>query len=354
VSRAQRYHLRISFLVLDFFLTGASLLPAVFAILIFFGYSAWKASKYKLPNLDTLTHKQRKNLRDEYESLAKRGGPENNEVTAGDISACCDDIGVDMSIDEIEAIILEGDKNHSGALGFDQFLDILHAGSGKFPELITAFDRRRHMQGVYAIVGVIVFMLYPGVCQTAFAALRCRDLGDGVSVLEADYAIECESSKYQLFRVFAMFTILAVPVGIPVGAFLLMRKSEEKILAEDLDTLRQFNVLVGDYEPQYHYWECIELGRKLILAGFVSILRLLVSRLRACCTFSVSHVAMNRVPLSCRSCSWRPEARYRSQLRWSYLSVSSRCRCGARLTPTRPTTSSKRCPRSPSSSYFLA
>ena len=191
-------------------------------------------------------------------------------MTAGDISACCDDIGVDMSIDEIEAIILEGDKNHSGALGFDQFLDILHAGSGKFPELITAFDRRRHMQGVYAIVGVIVFMLYPGVCQTAFAALRCRDLGDGVSVLEADYAIECESSKYQLFRVFAMFTILAVPVGIPVGAFLLMRKSEEKILAEDLDTLRQFNVLVGDYEPQYYYWECIELGRKLILAGFVS------------------------------------------------------------------------------------
>lgn len=85
------------------------------------------------------------------------------------------------------------------------------------------------------------------------------------------------------------------------GAYLKLKQNEAKILARDRDTLREFNALVGDYEPEYYYWviaspfirfcsirncrpgfelifffcrlcswqECIELGRKLVLAGFV-------------------------------------------------------------------------------------
>jgi len=48
-----------------------------------------------------------------------------------------------------------------------------------------------------------------------------------------------------------------------------MRNYREKIIAEDGDTLRQFNALMGDYEPISYYWESIELSRKLILAGFI-------------------------------------------------------------------------------------
>ena len=61
--------------------------------------------------------------------------------------------------EEIEQIILDGDENHSGALSFEQFLNCLYAGSGKFPELIAAYNKRRHTQGVYAIISVVVFML---------------------------------------------------------------------------------------------------------------------------------------------------------------------------------------------------
>eukprot|EP01043_Picozoa_sp_COSAG02_P043731 COSAG02_NODE_3838_length_6163_cov_26.286115_2_plen_136_part_00 len=63
-----------------------------------------------------LTHKERKNLRDEYESLAARGGPEDNEVTASDIAGCCEDLGINMPRDEIDGIIREGDESHSGAM----------------------------------------------------------------------------------------------------------------------------------------------------------------------------------------------------------------------------------------------
>lgn len=57
-----------------------------------------------------------------------------------------------------------------------------------------------------------------------------------------------------------------------LGAFVILRRHEEKILAQDRDTIREFNTLLGDYEPEWYFWECIELGRKLILAGFVSML----------------------------------------------------------------------------------
>ena len=90
--------------------------------------------------------------------------------------------------------------------------------------------------------------------QTAFAALRCRDLGESVSVLEADYRIDCNSSDYQTFRYFAAFVILAIPIGIPLGSYLILRKHEEKILAKDSDTLREFNALLGDYEPECVLW----------------------------------------------------------------------------------------------------
>jgi hypothetical protein len=241
----------------------------IIVIGLVFAYSQWSVSRLKLPDKESLTEKAKINLRDEYESLAQRGGPENDEVTAEDIAACCSDLGIAMTKEEIDEIIRGADDSHSGALSFEEFLDCVFAGSGKFPELVASYDRRRHTQGVYAIVSVVVFMLYPGVCQTAFAALRCRDLGDGVSVLEIDYNVDCNSSDYQIFRIFAVFVIFLIPVGIPLGAYLMMRKHKAMILARDRDTIREFNSLLGDYEPEYYYWECVELARKLILAGFV-------------------------------------------------------------------------------------
>ena len=67
--------------------------------------------------------------------------------------------------------------------------------------------------------------------QTTFAALRCRDLAEDVSVLEADYTISCDSSDYEVLRAFAVMVTLAIPIGIPLGTYLLLRKHEPKILA---------------------------------------------------------------------------------------------------------------------------
>ena len=83
-------------------------------IACFLVFSILKARNTVLPDLDDLTHKQRVLLREEYDSLSMRGVPDESGVTAADIYECCQDVGVDLSTEEIEQHILEGDANHSG------------------------------------------------------------------------------------------------------------------------------------------------------------------------------------------------------------------------------------------------
>ena len=291
-------------------------------IALLYGYSFWRSkSASRVPDVDSMTDRERSYLHDEYVSLATRvkesdsSRRSESEVTAYDIAGCCEDLGIEMTEAEIDEIIIAGDESHNGELSFDEFIHILQLGEGKFPELIEAFDTRRHMQSVNALVSVVVFIMYPSLCTTAFGALRCRQLESDVSVLMADYSIDCNSLDYETFFPFALLVTVLIPVGIPVGegairftpnththththttvqhiylcsdanastrkseeeaskrvcpavrraclspgSFMLLKRHEEKILAHNRDTLKEFDALVGDYEPEYYYWVTIAL-----------------------------------------------------------------------------------------------
>jgi hypothetical protein len=53
--------------------------------------------------------------------------------------------------------------------------------------------------------------------------------------------------------------------------FALMFDVRAKILAEDEEVTTAFNALIGDYKPQYWYWEIVEISRKLLLSGILSL-----------------------------------------------------------------------------------
>ena len=57
------------------------------------------------------------------------------------------------------------------------------------------------------------------------------------------------------------------PFGIPISAFVILYRNREKILAGDKATLKQFDMLIDDYNLDCYYWEIVELVRKLLLAG---------------------------------------------------------------------------------------
>jgi hypothetical protein len=62
---------------------------------------------------------------------------------------------------------------------------------------------------------LVIMVLYPQVSERIFTALRCRKLGDSLSLLEADYTIGCADVWHTRVRVLALLLVLVWPFGIP-------------------------------------------------------------------------------------------------------------------------------------------
>lgn len=121
---------------------------------------------------------------------------------------------------------------------------------------------------------LLTFFVYSSVSSTLFMAFACEDLGDGRNYLRADYRIECDSSEHKAFQVYAGFMVVLYAVGIPALYGVLLFRDRE-ILRHDqvnrVDTARVTSTsdLWGPYKPAAFYYEVIECGRRILLAGVV-------------------------------------------------------------------------------------
>ena len=71
----------------------------------------------------------------------------------------------------------------------------------------------------------LTMLLHPQISTQAFKLLLCRDLGpetddsrgtDRVSILEADFSVECTSSEYKAYWVVAWLLVVFVAIGVPL------------------------------------------------------------------------------------------------------------------------------------------
>lgn len=181
-----------------------------------------KARVTTLPDVGDLTSQERTELRKEFKSICRRGNDNKGDagddtISAKDLALLCFDLKIDLKEPELQSAIDAADKDKDiseggkSTLNFEEFLIMIHDAEdgGASPKseprkaslsmVVQAFDNKRHVQATYALAGVLVFLMYPGICQLSFAALRCRTLPGDVSVLEADYSIDCNSTEYRSF-----------------------------------------------------------------------------------------------------------------------------------------------------------
>ncbi|CAN0262748.1 unnamed protein product, partial [Scytosiphon promiscuus] len=117
---------------------------------------------------------------------------------------------------------------------------------------------------------LLTFFVYSGVSSKLFKTFACEELDDGHNYLRADYRIECDSSKHEVFKVYAGFMIVFYTVGIPAFyAFLLCRH-------QDIATRREGDALAAatsdlwtTYKPARFYYELVEFARRICLTGVV-------------------------------------------------------------------------------------
>ena len=88
------------------------------------------------------------------------------------------------------------------------------------------------------------------VSTTILSALRCRELGPSVTVLEANYGISCDSDEYAPYKITACVLLVVWVVGIPLGMLTVLlrqwreskRQWEAKRLGSD-HSHRSFGIL---------------------------------------------------------------------------------------------------------------
>eukprot|EP01046_Picozoa_sp_COSAG06_P008706 COSAG06_NODE_442_length_15715_cov_16.651639_11_plen_1438_part_00 len=170
------------------------------------------------------------------------------------------------------------------------------------------WHRRKHddiaqtTQGAVDSGFLCVMVLYPRVSTVVLSALRCRDLGPELSVLDADYSVACDHGMEGL----AWAMALVWPVGIPVGLLCLLwrqwRLSREQWVESELQltvaaeaesgsgasgkaeqlsaptSLAEFNAerirgsfgfCTKDFRPAAFFWEPLDMLRKLALSGLL-------------------------------------------------------------------------------------
>lgn len=129
---------------------------------------------------------------------------------------------------------------------------------------------------------VVVFLVYPSVCNKVFSIFNCRQL-DTERVLTSDYSLTCDTMMHKGFQMVAACVALFFCLGVPVSLCLLMARrireystnssEKDRFVARrvaddiglddneaadairDVSTGREYSFLVNAYKPRHFFWE---------------------------------------------------------------------------------------------------
>ncbi len=125
-----------------------------------------------------------------------------------------------------------------------------------------------------SMVLLLTFLVYSSVSSVLFAAFACERLDDANVYLRADYQIKCNSSEHIAYEVYAGIMMVLYTVGIPaLYGYLLFRYrkvlKKDRAAREECPDVATISDLWRPYKPSAFYYEVIECGRRILLAGVV-------------------------------------------------------------------------------------
>jgi hypothetical protein len=120
------------------------------------------------------------------------------------------------------------------------------------------------------------YLIYPSCTAIFSQTFNCREI-DSVDYLTKDLSIKCDSAAQTAAESVAGLMLFVFSVGLPCLYLMMLRKHKPtKLNAQgglDLavrapgDFTSVLHFFYDDYAPEYYYWECVELFRKLVLTA---------------------------------------------------------------------------------------
>jgi hypothetical protein len=126
---------------------------------------------------------------------------------------------------------------------------------------------------IIASLAFVTFLLYPGLANRIVTVYKCRLIG-GVDYLVADYSVVCWEGAHAKMVAANYFFIAAYIIGMPLIMFLSMYANRKTIKSDpkNVHMLSMYGSMYKAYEPDYWFFEIIEMMRKLVLtAGLVLV-----------------------------------------------------------------------------------
>lgn len=148
---------------------------------------------------------------------------------------------------------------------------------------------------------LVLFLVYPFMTNRFFVLLNCRQLSTDETVLVDDYSISCTTNQHKGYQMLAGFAIVIFSVGVPVSIAILMLRSkhqqnqqfrtptwryiarkamvqlghndlrEVKYAMIDTTLGNRYGTLVSTYHPGFFFFETIDMLRKLLLVGMLTV-----------------------------------------------------------------------------------
>ena len=120
------------------------------------------------------------------------------------------------------------------------------------------------------------YLIYPSCTAIFSQTFNCREI-DSIYYLTKDLSIKCDSAAQTAAESVAGLMLFVFSVGLPCLYLMMLRKHKPtKLNAQgglDLavrapgDFTSVLHFFYDDYAPEYYYWECVELFRKLVLTA---------------------------------------------------------------------------------------
>jgi len=200
----------------------------------------------------------------------------------------------EFSEEEIDAQVSEFFKNDvdgSSRIEFKEFLGALATSQdpGVFVTLNELQKKTAHSHGdsIFNLFLILTFLVLVSSSSAVFNCFQCdtfpipkEDGGGQLQFLFKDYSVNCSSSLYKQFQVYAIVMILIYPIGIPLfyasvlyvnRAALSDAKFMENEEANGFPTLGHLQFLVSSYRPAYYWYEVLECVRRILLGSAIGL-----------------------------------------------------------------------------------
>ena len=166
---------------------------------------------------------------------------------------------------------------------------------------------------------VVIFLVYPTICNHAFGIFNCRALSETLVVLSSDYATECGTDLHRVFQLVAGLVIALVAFGIPAGFSAAMLAQARRVDASGAtkiagtvavqlgiskrkaaDVIREvaigkdYGFLLRAYGPRHYWFENFDMLRKLLLVGVLVVVdRGSVAQVACAAVFSLGFIMLH-------------------------------------------------------------